>query len=135
MKPSHSLTRTIFSDLTEVDFVCQDARKLLETLSLIQHGFSVELLLREFLNNAMIHGNGLDAHKQVRVLFQIGIKWIRIQIADEGPGFNWRKARRTPPDPDAESGRGLAIAMIYAHRVRFNRIGNQVTIWIKKTDE
>lgn len=95
----------------------------------------MELLLREFLNNAMIHGNGLDAHKQVQMSFRIGIKWMRIQIADEGPGFDWRKARRTPPDADAESGRGLAIAMIYAQRVRFNRPGNQVTIWIRKSDE
>ena len=131
MKPSNCLTRTISSDLTEIDAICRDARKLLETMSLIQHGFSVELLLREFLNNAMIHGNGLDSHKRVKVSLQIGFKWIRIQIADEGPGFDWRKARRIPPDPDAESGRGLAIAMIYAQRVRFNRIGNQVTIWIK----
>lgn len=95
----------------------------------------MELLLRELMNNAMIHGNGLDAHKQVQVSFRIGMKWIRIQITDEGTGFDWRKTRRTPPDPNAESGRGLAIAMIYAQRVRFNRIGNQVTIWIRKSDE
>jgi hypothetical protein len=69
----------------------------------------------------------------VRVVVTVGRKWIVCRVADEGPGFNWRTKRRTPPGAEATSGRGLAIGALYAQRLRFNRAGNQVTFWIGKS--
>ncbi len=130
----HDFCLTIPTDLTEVDTVCRGACKLLECQSQTGHAFTVELLLREFLNNAIIHGNASDAGKQVRVEVRVGKKWIVLRIADEGPGFDWRAMRRSPPDENATSGRGLAIGTHYAKRMRFNREGNQVTLWIRKSE-
>ena len=128
-----SIGRAIPSDLSAVDGVCRDVRALLEGHGAADRCFAAELLLREFLNNAILHGNRSDARKLVRMTATVGRKWIVIRIADEGPGFDWRTRRRAPPEVEATSGRGLAIGALYAQRLRFNRAGNQVTLWIVKT--
>ena len=99
---------TITSRLDLVDEVCASARELLCQHGLERAQFDVDLLLREFLVNAMVHGNGRDAKKKVTVDFRIGPKWIVVRIQDEGPGFRWRTWSRTPPEDASTSGRGLA---------------------------
>jgi anti-sigma regulatory factor (Ser/Thr protein kinase) len=125
---------SIPSRLAEVDGVCREVRALLERRGVANRFFAVDLLLREFLNNAILHGNCSDARKRVQVMVRVGRKWIVLRIADEGPGFDWRSMRRVPPDENATSGRGLAIGALYAQRLRFNHAGNQVTSWIRKTE-
>lgn len=125
--------RTVVSRLDLVDGICASARDLLEQHGLEDVQFSVDLLLREFLVNAMEHGNGLDVTKKVEVSVRIGPKWIVLRILDEGSGFRWRTLSRTLPGEMSTSGRGLAIGALYAHRLRFNNAGNQVTLWIGKS--
>lgn len=126
------LELTIASDPAAIDGVCREARRLLALDDLAEHAFTVDLLLREFVSNAIIHGNRGDPAKQVRIGMKIGRTWITLRIADDGPGFAWRSCRRTPPDGAATSGRGLAIGAAYAQRLQFNREGNQVMLWISK---
>src|SRR5258708_32829451 len=53
---------------------------------------AVELALREALSNAVIHGNGMDAHKLVRIRCRCCVgKESSIIVPDSGRGF----------DPDA----------------------------------
>jgi len=128
-----SLHREIPSRLAEVDMLCKEIRSLLVDNGLEDLSFPVELAARECLNNAVIHGNRCDASKKVALNLQIGRKWIFLRVSDEGSGFNWRKARRAPLPGDADiSGRGLSIMALYAHRITFNRRGNQVTLWLKR---
>lgn len=94
--------------------------------------FAVELLARESLNNAVTHVDRSVVDRAIRLELNVGRKWIRLQVADEGPGFDWRKARRRECQVGAESGRGLALFALYAEQVRFNRRGNQITLWLKK---
>ena len=94
--------------------------------------FPVELLARECLANAVNHGNRNDAGKSIVFGFSIGREWIRLQVSDEGPGFAWRKALQKRLDTTQPSGRGLRLYALYAERVRFNRCGNQITLWISK---
>jgi serine/threonine-protein kinase RsbW len=138
MKPGQGMTsislhREVHSHLAEVDPVCRETCSLLEDNGLEAACFPVELVAREWLNNAIIHGNRRDAGKKVALNLQIGRKWIYLQIIDEGPGFNWRKARGAPlPDDTVIGGRGLPISFLYAHRITFNQRGNRVTLWLKK---
>ena len=125
-------TCSVPSRVEEVEGVCAFARELLTSAGLESRQFDVDLLLREFMTNAVIHGNASDRNKWVEVDFCIGPKWIKLRIADEGPGFRWRTKSRIPPDERAASGRGLAIGALYAHRIRYNNAGNQVTLWIGK---
>lgn len=124
---------TVASRLELVDGICASARDLLGHHGLECIQFSVDLLLREFIVNAMEHGNRLDANKSVALDIRIGSKWVVLRILDQGPGFRWRGLSRTPPEASSPSGRGLTIGALYAHRMRFNNAGNQVTLWISKT--
>jgi serine/threonine-protein kinase RsbW len=121
--------REILSDQTEVDSLCLEIRNLLESTGLSAEVFPVELLLRESLNNAIIHGNCCNCEKKIQTEVRIGRKWVVLSVADEGPGFDHKNARKSMPGPDDIHGRGLAIYDIYAHRVAFNSTGNQVRLW------
>lgn len=123
------LLRTFASRAAEVDAFCREAKEALMAAGLSSEVFPVELLLRESLNNAMIHGNRGDEKKSIRAEFRIGRKWLVLRVADEGAGFGYRKNRREPPDPEATGGRGLVIYGLYADRVSFNIQGNQVSLW------
>ena len=134
MKPSkrprfRALARDLRSNPTEVNTFCHDAREFLTEIGLSREIFPVEMLLRESLNNALIHGNGGDGSKRIRVELRVTHKWIVLQITDEGSGFNHRKKRKSVPDPEAVSGRGMSIYSLYADRVSFNSMGNRVSLW------
>ncbi len=120
------------SRLTEADRLCRSIRSWLHEEGLAARSFAVELLARESLNNAVIHVNRSLADKTIRLELHVGRKWIRLLVADEGPGFDWRKARRRNCGLEAESGRGLRVCALYAEQVRFNRCGNQITLWLRR---
>jgi serine/threonine-protein kinase RsbW len=127
-----ALSLTISSRMAEADSLCLKIRALIESQGLRQACFPVELLARECLSNAMIHGNQLNADKSVLVRLWIEQRWVRLQVTDQGPGFDWRKLCCSAPDDTESHGRGLRICASYAERVRFNRRGNQITLWIQK---
>jgi len=129
-----ALEREIPSRLEEVDELCRQIRALLHDQGLGEVSFPVELAARECLNNAVIHGNRGDASKKVALNLQFRRKWILLQVSDEGPGFDWRRAKRTPlPGDESTSGRGLSVLSLFAHRIAFNRRGNRVTLWLKRS--
>jgi serine/threonine-protein kinase RsbW len=128
-----SFREKIPSRIDEVDRLCLKIRHLLQTNNLGEYCFSVELLARECLNNAVIHGNQKDADKSIVLCLSVGRAWIRLQVSDDGPGFAWRKARSSKLDTAACSGRGLQFYELYAERAQFNRSGNQITLWIRKS--
>jgi serine/threonine-protein kinase RsbW len=90
---------------------------------------SVELALREAMNNAMLHGNRLDARKlvHVRCFCECG-KGITIVVRDQGHGFE----PNAVPDPltfenlGAEHGRGIHLMKIAMDEVSFARGGTEV---------
>ena len=92
--------------------------------------FDVHMALEEALVNAIKHGNGLDASKQVRVLCKLSPDRLRVEIEDEGPGFN-------PDDvPDCTavenlekaSGRGIMLMRSFMSSVNYNDTGNRVVM-------
>jgi serine/threonine-protein kinase RsbW len=120
--------------MEEVESLCLKIRDLLENGDPSLVSFPLELLARECLNNAVLHGNQKNAEKKIVLRLWIGRVWLRLQVSDEGPGFNWRKKRSKERDLDTEatSGRGLPLFAVYAGRVQFNRSGNQITLWVQK---
>lgn len=62
----------------------------------------------------------------------MGRRWIKLRVQDQGSGFNWRQTRRLPPNIEAISGRGMAIARLYAQRLHFSDGGRQVEIWFDR---
>jgi len=127
-----ALCETIPSCLGQAEILCRKIRGWMQGAGLGESCFAVELLARESLVNAVIHGNRCAADKSVRLSLRVGRKWIRLQVADEGEGFDWRKAGQKKPDATTSCGRGLQLYAMYAGRVRFNRKGNRIELWMAK---
>jgi serine/threonine-protein kinase RsbW len=90
---------------------------------------AVELALREALNNAVVHGNRLDAHKLVHVRCRCKVgEGISLIVSDQGQGFD----PRTIPDPltvenlDADHGRGIHLMKLAMDEVSFEQRGTEV---------
>lgn len=90
--------------------------------------FAAELLVREALTNAVVHGCHSDPGRQVRCRLRLKGCRLVIAVEDDGEGFDWRAARQDSAGASDCSGRGIAILCRYADRVRYNDRGNQVTI-------
>jgi serine/threonine-protein kinase RsbW len=126
------------SELTAVDNVCLDIRKIFSRVDLRDHLFAVELLCREALNNAVIHGNKKNTSKNVLCDLRIGEDQIVLRVADEGTGFNWESAlkqmgreRGSKKEPVAR-GRGIMIFKVFSDGISFNESGNEVYIVRKR---
>ena len=92
---------------------------------------AVELALREALANAVIHGNGMDAHKLVRTRCRCELeKGVSIIVTDGGQGFD----PNAVPDPlaverlesDHGRGRGIHLMKLAMDEVSFERGGTEV---------
>jgi anti-sigma regulatory factor (Ser/Thr protein kinase) len=90
--------------------------------------FAAELLLREALTNAVLHGSHGDPALVVCCAVRLNGLRLLIAVKDQGPGFDWRHARERQADVISCSGRGLEIYRKYATRVRFNNRGNAVVM-------
>ena len=92
------------------------------------HIFAVRLSVDEALTNAIRHGNRLDERKQVSLGCKMSSDRIRVEIEDEGHGFDPGQV----PDPtlpenlEKPTGRGLTLMRHYMTHVEFNRRGNRV---------
>jgi serine/threonine-protein kinase RsbW len=92
--------------------------------------FCVLLALEEAMTNAIKHGNRLDVEKQVRVTCKLSSKMLRIEIADQGPGFD-PASLPDPTDPwriECPCGRGVMLIHKFMSRVAYNPAGNQVIL-------
>ena len=90
---------------------------------------TVQLALREALSNAVVHGNGMDAHKLVHVRCRCELgKGVSFTVSDQGQGFD----PNAVPDPlavenlEAEHGRGIHLMKVAMDTVSFERGGTQV---------
>jgi serine/threonine-protein kinase RsbW len=90
---------------------------------------AVELALREALNNAVVHGNRLDARRLVHVRCRCRVgEGISVVVSDQGQGFDASRV----PDPVAvenllaERGRGIHVMKLAMDEVSFEQRGAEV---------
>ena len=90
---------------------------------------AIQLALREALNNAVVHGNRLDAHKLVHVRCRCKVgQGISLIVSDQGQGFD----PRTVPDSvtvenlEADHGRGIHLMKLAMDEVSFDQGGTEV---------
>jgi serine/threonine-protein kinase RsbW len=92
--------------------------------------FRVRLAVEEALVNAIKHGNRQDPTKRVHVRFCLSADRVRIEIVDEGQGFD-PAALPDCTDPehlDHPRGRGVMLMRSLMTRVEFNMTGNRVIL-------
>ncbi len=89
--------------------------------------FAIRIILREAALNAVIHGNGKDKTKLVRIECALEDEHLVLSVSDEGRGFAWLN-RPDGFDVTGDGGRGLALMKIYADSMSFNESGNQIVL-------
>jgi serine/threonine-protein kinase RsbW len=108
------------------DAICQ-----LKMLHWAHHDiFSVELAVDEALVNAIEHGNDSDERKHVQFCCRISPRKIRVEITDEGPGFN-PDCLPDPTSPErlgCPGGRGVLLMRAFMDHVEFLGRGNHVVL-------
>lgn len=96
--------------------------------------FGVRLALEEALVNAIKHGNKMDPNKTVHVWWQVDDEHVRVDIEDQGPGFDVTQV----PDPteeenlDKPGGRGIMLMRAFMNLVEYNSTGNRLTLEKRK---
>ncbi len=94
--------------------------------------WNVRLALEEGLINAMKQGIG-----QIRVAYQVNDSEVRIEIEDEGDGFDPENVPdpRLPENLERPGGRGLLLMRSFMSLVEYNQRGNCVTMRKTRSDE
>jgi len=85
------------------------------------------LVAREAIRNALAHA----APSVVSVRLTFGRSGIRLEVRDEGRGFDPTSVHSDPTDAahlERPSGRGLFLIRMFMHEVRFNDRGNEITM-------
>ncbi|MCK8824643.1 ATP-binding protein [Fuchsiella alkaliacetigena] len=92
--------------------------------------------LLEMLNNALEHGNSMDANKEIIIEVFVNSTQIKIVIADQGSGFDWQSEleQKLEIGFDIEQqfiqdrGRGMLLANSCYDDFYYNEEGNAVTM-------
>ena len=92
--------------------------------------FAVRLAMEEAIVNAITHGNRYDTAKQVRIRCWLGPELVRIEVRDEGPGFDPADVP-DPTDPErlqCPCGRGMMLMRHFMTRVEYDESGSTVVL-------
>jgi serine/threonine-protein kinase RsbW len=95
---------------------------------------NILIAVTEGVNNAIIHGNKLDASLTVHVGVHNNEEWVCFSITDRGTGFD----PEAIPDPTApenllkENGRGIFLMKNLADEVSFEENGTVVNVCFRR---
>jgi serine/threonine-protein kinase RsbW len=109
---------------TLIDKVCED-------LSLNEDYYgNILIAVTEAVNNAVVHGNGLEDSKKVKVQVNKEKERLMFVVEDQGTGFDFDNL----PDPTAPEniekpdGRGIFLMKNLSDEVEFENKGSKVCI-------
>lgn len=96
-----------------------------------QHGLG--MAVRESMVNAVVHGNKYSSDRRVRMLLVRDARSLKIQIRDEGDGFNPTKVADplAPENLLKQSGRGMLLIRAFVDEFSIERAepkGTEVTL-------
>jgi serine/threonine-protein kinase RsbW len=131
MSDTSQFDYTIQSELAESSRIQEEIMALLRQLGFEDEDLSdLHIAMEEGLANAIKHGNQLDASKKVKIEGMVDGNKVRIEIEDEGEGFNPEDV----PDPtldenlDKPSGRGILLMRAFMDTIEYNDKGNRLRI-------
>ena len=120
------------ASITEVESLIDEACAELQ-LNEDLYG-NILIAVTEGVNNAIIHGNKLNASLSVRVGVLNNEEWVCFSIKDQGSGFD----PESIPDPTApenllkENGRGIFLMKNLSDEVTFDARGTIVNVCFRR---
>jgi serine/threonine-protein kinase RsbW len=130
-----SFSIAIPSDIARIQdtvlYVRQRLSNIQYPITLVE--FDIPLVLTEALANAIIHGNGRDSSKTVRLSIRATPYLFKCVVTDMGNGFNHPEVQpilENDDDPPI-SGRGISLIKSLMSNVSFNPSGNQIRMMLK----
>lgn len=119
------------STLANVDRTVEIIKKFIADQQINCNLFEFIYILREALNNAVLHGNQQDPALRVQCTVTFNTKEIAITVSDQGTGFDWRAhLRKQRVTENALSGRGIHSMGNYGFTIWYNDSGN--TLYLTK---
>ncbi len=116
---------TFPASLNEVDAVLTQTMAFLKKNSLSDDLFIYNYIIREGLNNAVLHGSKEDRTKTVLFDLSLSKEALDICIEDEGDGFDWPPLlTRNLVSPDENHGRGIFCMSEFKFEIKYNTKGN-----------
>ncbi|HXW97498.1 MAG TPA: ATP-binding protein [Gemmatimonadales bacterium] len=96
--------------------------------------FNLRVAVAEALANAIVAGNNEDRSKSVQVQAEVCGDQIRIEVTDQGTGFDPATiaAPILPEELDRPNGRGLFLIKHLVDDVRFNAQGNSICMTLRR---
>jgi anti-sigma regulatory factor (Ser/Thr protein kinase) len=143
--PNDAIRRCVeFLERHQVDCECVQTLKLAISEALanaLEHGImrlpsavkeDLFCSRTDWLNEKMANPAQGKVTLNLKLVFGEGgpqeIKAVRVEVADSGPGFDWRTCLNnlTMPSPEKIYGRGLALIKLSASQLSFNEKGNSI---------
>ena len=116
---------TLPASLKEVDRVLAETMNFLKKSSIIDNFFTYNYIIREGLNNAVIHGSHGDSSKTIIFDLRISRDTLDISIEDEGEGFDWKPLlQKQLVTPEKNHGRGIFCMSTLQFKTSYNPKGN-----------
>ncbi|MEA2059496.1 MAG: ATP-binding protein [Thermodesulfobacteriota bacterium] len=128
-----SISITFNSTMKNLDRACKKTIEFLKGKNgrIKKDIFSIHLVLREGLTNAVKHGNENNPEKLVMCCIHLTPdQTLQMEIEDQGMGFDWQNSADVFPDTSSEGGRGLFIMKHYVSDYGYNETGNR--LFLKK---
>ncbi len=113
-----------------VDVFCRQVRDLLPDGFSKSARFEITLLLREALNNAIVHGSNRSLEQSVCCTVTVQKPWVTITVQDQGEGFEWNeRLHRQGSTADCQHPMtGIDIMKSMADEVQYNTKGNTISL-------
>lgn len=89
------------------------------------HYGEILIAMTEAVNNAVVHGNKLDANKMVDIEVRTEGQTMEFRIADQGPGFDYENIPdpTSPENIEKPNGRGVFLMRQLADACEFEELG------------
>ncbi|MDY6903455.1 MAG: ATP-binding protein [Thermodesulfobacteriota bacterium] len=123
-----SLSMNFPSEIENINRAEEETRKFLDSVGLSAEAFSICLVMREGLTNAVKHGNQFNPQKFVKYALWFKNDILTMEIEDEGDGFDWQSYKAMRPSASVEHGRGIFIMRRYFSEYRYNKKGNKLIL-------
>jgi serine/threonine-protein kinase RsbW len=119
----------IESSLDEMFQVEQFVEEISEEFLLYGNYFgNILMAVTEAVKNAIIHGNGQDRRKFVRIMLENTKEGLWIKVTDEGEGFDFKKYSEQGSSEISfgDEKNGLILIKALTDEIRFGNSGNTI---------